>query len=67
MSSGNCKISIFGEEMRGTPGVAAKVFSAVSKVKADIRMITTSEVDISLLVVKADADMTVDAIREIFA
>ena len=63
----NCKISIFGEEMRGTPGVAAKVFSAVSKVKADIRMITTSEVDISLLVVKADADMTVVAIREIFA
>ena len=53
--------------MRGTPGVAAKVFSAVSKVKADIRMITTSEVDISLLVVKADADMTVVAIREIFA
>ena len=34
--------------------------------KADIRMITTSEVDISLLVVKADADMTVVAIREIF-
>ena len=67
VSSGNCKISIFGEEMRGTPGVAAKVFSAVSKVKADIRMITTSEVDISLLVVKADADMTVVAIREIFA
>ena len=38
----------------------------MSKVKADIRMITTSEVDISLLVVKADADMTVDAIRENF-
>ncbi len=67
VSSGNCKISIFGEAMRGTPGVAAKVFSAVSKVNADIRMITTSEVDISLLVVKADADVTVDAIREIFA
>ena len=67
VSSGNCKISIFGDAMRGTPGVAAKVFSAVSKVNADIRMITTSEVDISLLVVKADADVTVDAIREIFA
>ena len=53
--------------MRGTPGVAAKVFQRCPKVKADIRMITTSEVDISLLVVKADADMTVDAIREIFA
>ena len=67
VSSGNCKISVSGEEMRGTPGVAAKVFAAVSGVGADIRMITTSEVDISLLVVKADADATMKAIQEIFA
>ena len=66
VSSGNCKISVFGSAMKGTPGIAAKVFSAVASANADIRMITTSEVDISLLVVKADVDNAVHAIEKFF-
>ncbi len=66
VSSGNCKISLFGESMRGKPGVAAKVFAAASSANTDIRMITTSETDISLLVVKADLENTVAAIKRIF-
>lgn len=66
VSNGNCKISLFGEPMRGKPGVAAKVFEAASSVNTDIRMITTSETDISLLVVKADVDNTVVAIKKVF-
>ncbi len=52
VSSGNCKISVFGDAKKGTPGVASKVFTAVAKANADIRMITTSEVDISCLLLK---------------
>lgn len=66
VSSGNCKISVFGESMRGKPGVAAAVFSAADSAGSDIRMITTSETDISLLVVKTDVDNTVAAIKKAF-
>lgn len=64
--SGNCKISVFGEAMRGCPGVALRVFSAVNKANADINMITTSEVDISILVAKHDATNVVDCILKEF-
>ena len=52
--------------MKGHPGVAAKVFAAAASVGCDIRMITTSETDISLLVVKPDVDATVNAIKKAF-
>ncbi len=67
VSGGHCKISVFGEAMRGCPGVAGRVFAAVAKTHADIIMITTSEVDISLLVAKEDMENTVDAIEKEFA
>ena len=66
VSSGNSKIALLGESMRGQPGIAAKVFDAVASANADIRMITTSETDISLLVVKADVENTVSAIKKVF-
>ncbi|HZJ77531.1 MAG TPA: ACT domain-containing protein [Clostridia bacterium] len=66
VSSGNCKVSVYGAGMKGAVGVASKVFSAVAKANTDIRMITTSEVDISLLVVKADVDNAVRAIENCF-
>ncbi|MBQ3151705.1 MAG: hypothetical protein IJB86_10725 [Clostridia bacterium] len=65
VSSGNCKISVFSEEMDGTPGVAAKIFKAAASVNSDIRMVTTSECDLSLLIVKADLENTLNAINEI--
>lgn len=67
VSSGNCKISVYGPQMNGTPGVAAKVFAAAADANADLRMITTSETDISLLVVKADVDNSTKAIEDAFA
>ena len=66
VSSGNCKISISGADMKGRPGVAARVFKAAADAGSDIRMINTSETDISLLVVKADVDATVAAIKKEF-
>lgn len=67
VSSGNCKITVSGEEMRGTPGVSAAVFKAVASVDADVRMITTSEIEIAMLVVKSDVDEVIAAIEKEFA
>ena len=66
VSSGNCKITVSGEEMRGTPGVSARIFKATASVNADVRMITTSEIEISLLVVKSDFDNVIEAIKAEF-
>ena len=66
ISNGHCKVSVFGEAMRGCPGVASKVFAAIAEARADISMITTSEVDISVLVAKADLENTLDALHKMF-
>ena len=67
VSSSNVKISVYGEAMRIESSVAAKVFRAAAGVGADIRLITTSEADISLLITKADYQQIVAAIEQVFA
>lgn len=49
VSTGNCKIQIYGQDMPKTPGVFAEVLAAVASSGADLNLVTTSEVDISLL------------------
>ena len=61
VSSVNHKISVYDPQMKNTPGMAARVVSAIA---ADIRLITTSEVEISLLVTEADYDTVLEAIEE---
>ncbi|MEE1010944.1 MAG: hypothetical protein U0L11_02795 [Acutalibacteraceae bacterium] len=67
VSSGNTKITVSGEAMRGTPGVSAAIFKAAASVDADIRMITTSEIEISMLVVNSDVDDVVEAVKKEFS
>lgn len=57
VSSGNTKLLISGDEMKNNYGVAAKAFKAVAATHADVRMITTSEIDISLLVTGLDLEL----------
>ena len=64
VSSGNCKISVYDPHMKNTSGVAAKVFAAAADVSTDVRIITTSEVEISLLVTPADFNETLDAMEK---
>ena len=64
VSSVNHKISVYDPQMKNTPGMAARVFSAIAASDADIRLITTSEVEISLLVTEADYDTVLEAIEE---
>lgn len=66
ISSGNCKVSVTGDGMRGKPGVVSKIFSALSQIDVDIIMITTSEVDVSFLVEKSDSELAVQAIKNMF-
>ena len=62
VSSGNCQISIYDKAMETTPGMAAKIFRAAAKAGTDIRIITTSEVQISLLVTQADFEAVREAV-----
>ena len=48
----NSKISVYGEEMKYTPGVATRVFKVLAREKIDVKVITTSAVDISCLILK---------------
>ena len=66
VSSGNSKITVSGEAMRGTPGVSAGIFKAAASVDADVRMITTSEIEIAMLVVNSDVDDVFEAIKKEF-
>jgi len=65
ISSGNTKILISSPEMRDAAGVAADVFGAVAAAEIEIRLVTTSEIDISLLVEKAFAENAVAALEAI--
>ncbi len=64
VSSGNCKISIYDKSMENCPGVCAKFFKALASVEADIRIITTSECQISILVTKSDFEDALSAINK---
>lgn len=64
VSSGNCKISIYDKGMENCPGVCAKFFKAVAGVESDIRVITTSECQLSILVAKSDFEDTLSAIQK---
>ena len=65
LNSGNTKLSVYGEGMKTKPGVAAAVFRAVVSAGATIKMITTSEVDISMLISKFDYQLLHDRLHNI--
>lgn len=66
ISSGNSKISIYSADMKDCPGVAAKAFKAISENNIDVRMITTSEADISVLVYAHDGAIVYDSLCKAF-
>ncbi len=56
-AAGNTKLLISGDDMKNNYGIAAEVFNAVAATHADVRMITTSETDISLLITNPDVEL----------
>jgi len=63
-----CAIAVVGSGMRGRPGVAARVFSAVAQKGVNVRMIAqgASELNISLVVKREDAVKAVKALHDAF-
>lgn len=64
INGNNCKVAVFDDEMVGTPGYAAKVFAKAAAAGAEIRLITTSEKEISMLIVNDGLDPLLDALKD---
>lgn len=60
------KLSIVGAGMETHPGVATKMFEALFEHDINIQMIATSEIKISVLIDKKDADRAVKAVHDAF-
>jgi len=63
VSTGNCKIQLYGEEMPRLQGVFAQVVAAVAKTEAELNLVTTSEVDVSLLLAPAHMEDAIAALE----
>ena len=58
------KVSIVGAGMQSHSGVASKMFEAMSNNNINIKMISTSEIKISCIIARDDADKAVSAIHD---
>lgn len=63
---GVAKISIIGAGMTGNPGVAAKMFEALSNANINIKMIATSEIRITVLIDEADVNRAMRTVHDAF-
>jgi aspartate kinase len=60
------KISVVGAGMQSTPGIAARMFSSFGENNINIEMITTSEIKISCLIKKEEANKALNVLHEEF-
>ncbi|MBO4694259.1 MAG: aspartate kinase [Clostridia bacterium] len=60
------KLSIVGAGMESHPGVAAKMFEALYDSNINIRMISTSEIKISVLIDEKQTEKAVQAVHDAF-
>ncbi len=63
-----CIIAVVGSGMKGTPGVAARIFTAVARKKVNVRMVAqgSSEYNVSFVVSEEQGPEAVRAIHEEF-
>ena len=66
VSGGYSKINLFGEEMVTSCGVAARALAALAGANIEIVLITTSDLDISLLIRQQDEDAALEALHKAF-
>lgn len=60
------KVSIIGAGMIDRPGIASSMFETMAEVGVNIKMISTSEIKISCLVAKTDAQRALKALHDVF-
>lgn len=61
------KVSIIGAGMIDRPGIASTMFETLANAGINIKMISTSEIKISCLINKEDANAAVKALHEVFS
>ena len=61
-----CKVSIIGIGMRSSVGVASKMFEVLSKEGINIKMISTSEIKISVVLEDKYMELAVRALHAAF-
>ena len=60
------KVSIVGAGMMSNPGVAAKMFEALSDVGINIRMISSSDINITVVIGENDTQKAMNAVHDAF-
>lgn len=66
ISVGYSKLNLFGEEMVTSCGVAARALSALAAAGIEVLLITTSDLDISVLVRAENEDAAYEALKKAF-
>lgn len=66
VSAGYSKLNLFGDDMVDSVGVAARALAALCKEKIGIAMITTSDLDISILLRSEDVDVAQKLLTDAF-
>lgn len=61
------KVSIVGAGMMSNPGVAAKMFEALYNVGINIKMISTSEIRVTVIINESDSERAMNAVHDAFA
>lgn len=60
------KVSLVGAGMQSNPGIAAKMFEALSDANINISMISTSEIKVSVIISTAEAETAARVIHDAF-
>ena len=66
ISVGYSKLNLFGEDMVTSCGVAARALNALAMADIEVLLITTSDLDISLLVHSENEDSAYDVLKKAF-
>mgnify|MGYP001783124615 FL=1 len=66
ISVGYSKLNLFGEEMVTSCGVAARALNALAMAGIEVLLITTSDLDISLLVHAENEDAAYEALKKAY-
>lgn len=61
-----CKVSIVGVGMKSHTGVASKAFTALAKENINIRIISTSEIKISMIIEEKYAELAVRSLHDAY-
>jgi len=66
VDAGVCKVSLVGVGMRSQAGVASKMFAVLAEINVNIKLITTSEIKISVVFDEARMEEAVRALHAAF-